>query len=159
MPEPQNLPEENSIVGFFDRSSFFMILLLLITLVTGLFVIVAPRPVNELELKEGQIAPVSKFADIKFQEEDLKQTHELAERLAAGEPDYYKIDDLSSEKIRERYQELFAAARKREDMEKLGETYKPAGEIQAVVEKLNKSSLNFLLSIADNPDWKNKMQE
>ena len=159
MTDPQNLPEENGLVSFFDRSSFFILLLLLLTLGTGLFVIVAPRPVNELELKEGQIAPVSQFADVKFQMEDLKQTRELAEKLAAGEPDYYKIDNALTEQIQQQYQDLFAAARKRENMEKSGETYKPSGKIQNMVGKLNKSSLNFLLSIADNPDWKNKLQE
>ena len=159
MTDPQDLPEENGIVSFFDRSSFFTVLLLLLTLGTGIFVIVAPRPVNELELKEGQIAPVSQFADIRFQIEDYKQTKDLAEKLAAGEPDYYKIDNSLTEQILRQYQDLFAAAKKREDMEKIGETYKPSGKIPAMVGKLNKSSLNFLLSIADNPDWKNKLQE
>ena len=104
MTDQQNLPEENGIVSFFDRSSFFMILLLLLTLGTGLFVIVAPRPVNELELNEGQIAPVSRFSDIKFQMEDHKQTRDLAEKLAAGEPDYYKIDNVLTEQIQQQYQ-------------------------------------------------------
>ena len=39
MPEEPSAREENGLVSFFDHSSFFMFLLLLCILATGLFVV------------------------------------------------------------------------------------------------------------------------
>ena len=86
-------PAENALAHFFDHSSFFMLLLLLLVLSAALYVIVAPRSMDSLELQEGQISPYTLYADFNFQTVDEGKTSELAEKIAAEEPDFYKIDD------------------------------------------------------------------
>ena len=159
MTEEQKERTENGVAGFFDHSSFFVILLLLLILATGLYVLAAPHPVDIMELQEGQLAPANIYADFDFQVEDRRKSRELADKQVAEEPDYYKIDRLETEHAEQRYQDLFAAARKRESQEKRGGTFKadPGNPIQEEVEKLNPASLNFLLSIADNAGLKQKL--
>ena len=159
MIEPQSRSEGNEGASFFDRSSFFTFLLLIFILAVGLYVIVAPHPVDSEELKVGQFAPYNVYADFEFQTTDRKKTRELAEKQAANEPDYYKIDRSGNEQTELRYQEFFTGIKKREALEKIGESFLPASgsEIQAAVEKLNKGTVKCLLSIADNPAWKQKL--
>ena len=54
MAEGQDMKTESAVAGFFDRSSFFAILLLLLILAICLFVVAAPHPVDILDLQEGQ---------------------------------------------------------------------------------------------------------
>ena len=159
MIDPQNSRTENAVASFFDRSSFFVFLLLIFTLAAGLYVIAAPRPVDSMELQEGQLSPYTLYADFEFQVEDRKQSDELARKRADSEPDYYKINHSENDQAEQRYQEFFAAVKKREAREKIGEAFHAASgnEIQDKVEKLSKGTLNCLLSIADNPVWKQKL--
>ena len=159
MIEPQPPQEENGVANFFDHSSFFSFLLLIFTLAAGLYVIAAPHPVDSEELKEGQLAPYTIYADFEFQTTDKQKSEELAEKQAASEPDYYKIDRDGTEQAQSRYQEFFAGLKKRESLEKIGEKFRPVSgsEIQKAIEKLNKPSLDCLLSIADNTALKQKL--
>ena len=159
MTDGKDSKPDDSISGFFERSSFFVILLLLLILAAGLYVLVAPHPVDIVELQEGQLAPAYIYADFDFQVEDRRKSNELADKQFAEEPDYYKIDRRGSERAEQRYQELFAAVRKREIQEKHGVAFKPDpdNEMQKSAEKLKQPSLNFLLSIADNPGLKQKL--
>ena len=151
--------EGRSLISFFDHSSFFMLLLLLLVLAAALYVIVAPRPMDSMELQEGQVSPYTLYADFDFETENVAKTKELAEKKAAEEPDFYKIDDSRTEQILKRCQEFFSAIKKREAQEKTGETFKPSPDhvIQQKAEKLNKPVLECLLSIAENPNWKQKL--
>lgn len=159
MAEEQGLRQENGLAAFFDRSSFFVILLVLLILGVCLFVLAAPHPVDIMELQEGQLAPAYIYADFDFQVEDRRKTRELADKQVAEEPDYYKISLSETEQAEQRYQDLFAAARNRENLEKHGETFKPepGKKVQDEIEKLNPATLNFLLSIADNPSLKQQL--
>lgn len=159
MVEMHNSSDGNSLSDFFDRSSFFMILLLLLILATGLYVIAAPRPVDMMELQEGQLAPAYIYADFEFQVEDRRKSEALAVRQAANEPDYYKISPQETELALIRYRELFSTVKKRETKEKQGETFKPDpnSPLQVEIEKLNQPAMNFLLIIGDNANWKQKL--
>ena len=159
MAEKQNERTEDGMAFFFDRSSFFAILLLLLILATGLYVLAAPHPVDIMELQVGQLAPANIYADFDFQVEDRRKSQELADKQVAEEPDYYKIDRIETERAEQRYQDLFTAARKRESLEKRGEIFKaePGNKILEKIENLNPASLNLLLSIADNAVLKQKL--
>jgi len=155
------LQEENTLKKFFERSSFFMFLLLILILAGAVYTIVAPHPEGTMELQDGQVAPYTVYADFDFQIEDQKKSDELAQKKASSKPDYYKIDYKGTEQIHARYQEFFAALKKREALEKSGVQFKPVpgDKIQQKVEKLSKMVLECLLRIADNPVWKEKLSE
>ena len=159
MAEERDPKTENAIAGFFDRSSFFAIVLLLLILAISLYVVAAPHPVDILDLQKNQKSLANIYADFDFEVEDLRKSNELADKQVAEEPDYYRIDQFETNRMRQRYQDLIAAAHKREDLEKRSEAFRPepGNQIQSVIEKLDKPTLNFLLSIADNPGLKRKL--
>ena len=95
MNEPSNTDSEHKIVAFFDHSSFFTILLVAALVATSMFVIVAPNPIDSLELQPGQVAPYTLYAGFEFTTQDWKQNSEIADKLAGEEPDYYKIRNIS----------------------------------------------------------------
>jgi hypothetical protein len=162
MTEEQDPKMGNGIAGFFDRSSFFAIVLLLLILIVSLYVVVAPHPVDIiLDLQKDQKAPANIYADFDFEVEDLQKSNELADKQVAEEPDYYRIDQVETDRMIRRYQDLIAAARKREELEKRSATFRPepGNKIQARVENLDKPTLNFLLGIADNPVLKQKLDD
>ena len=159
MTEDQDPKTGNGIIGFFDRSSFFAIVLLLLILGVSLYVVSAPHPVDILDLQKDQKAPANIYADLDFEIEDLQKSNELADKQVEKEPDYYRIDQLETSRMRQRYQDLFTCARKREELEKRSESFRsePDNEIQLKIEKLDKPTLSFLLSIADNAALKQKL--
>ena len=63
----QSEPGQNTLVNFFEHSSFFMMLLLLLILSGAIYVVVAPHPAGTMELQEGQISPYTLYADFDFQ--------------------------------------------------------------------------------------------
>ena len=59
MTEEQDPKMGNGIAGFFDRSSFFAIVLLLLILIVSLYVVVAPHPVDlDVCLGEDLFQPI-----------------------------------------------------------------------------------------------------
>ena len=64
MAEGQDPKTEKVIAGFFDRSSFFAILLLLLILAVSLYVVAAPHPVDILDLQKDQISLANIYAEI-----------------------------------------------------------------------------------------------
>ena len=162
MNEEQDPKTENRTAGFFDSSSFFVVLLLLLILGVSLYVVLAPHPVDIIwDLKNGQIVQANISADFDFEFVDQQESKKLADKYIAEEPDYYQVAQTEKDRMERRYQELFAAAHKREDLEKHGETFraKPDDIIQSKIEKLDKPTLNFLLSIADNAVLKEKLDK
>ena len=161
MNEDQDPKTENWIAGFFDSSSFFVVLLLLLILGVSLYVVSAPHPVDILDLQKNQKAPANIYADFDFMFVDQQKSNKLADKLIAKEPDYYLVKQTEKDRMIQRYQELFDAAHKREELEKRGETFraKPDDIIQSEIEKLDKPTLNFLLSIADNAVLKEKLDK
>jgi len=161
MAEEKDSKTENGIIGFFDRSSFFAMVLLLLILGVSLYVVSAPHPVDILDLQKNQKALANIYADFDFEVDDLQESNRRANERVEKEPNYYLVDRTEKDRMVQRYQELFDAAHKREELEKRGETFraKPGNIIQSEIEKLDKPTLNFLLSIADNAVLKKKLDK
>jgi len=163
MNEPESsLPEENGVVYFFEHSRFFTVLLLLLVLAAALFVIAAPpHSEDPLELQTGERAPYAIHAAFEFKTLDYRQSSRLAQEKADSEPDYYKIDSAGKREALARCGKFFAALKKCESLEKIGETFKPepGNSIQAKVAELSKPIRDCLLRIADNPVPKKKLDK
>ncbi|MBQ6595974.1 MAG: hypothetical protein IJH79_00340, partial [Lentisphaeria bacterium] len=99
MTEEQDPKTGNGIVGFFERSSFFVIVLLLLILGVSLYVVSAPHPVDILDLQKNQKALANIYADFDFEVEDLRKSNEQADKQVANEPDYYRIDQLETNRM------------------------------------------------------------
>lgn len=159
MSPVDGIPPRRSLSDLFDRSGFFLFLMLFLILVSSLFVVILPKSTGFAPLIPDQIAPYTLCADFDFLVEDKEKTAALRREVADREPDYYQIIHDDTRRISELYQNFFAEVRKRDAVEKTGRKYAadPANDIQILVAKLDANTLKCFLRIADNPAQKEKM--
>ncbi len=150
---------KSSLSDLFDRSGFFLFLILFLLLAASLFVVILPTGTGSVSLIPGQIAPFTLCSEFDFLVEDKEKTAALRKEVADREPDYYQISHEDTRRISEQYQNFFAEVRKRDALEKTGRNSvaAPGNEMQVLVAKLDANTLKCFLRIADNPAQKEKM--